>query len=107
MMSMNTPMMESLPGETAGWNGEDPGLKGMGIGMKEWIIPLKPDTFPHESNDKSGSNLLPVPLMEIVPGTGSASTEKKVLEGFRYPWEGFPDVGFRCVVSEDQVARVR
>ncbi len=107
MMGMNTPMKESLPGETTGWNGEDPGLKGMGMGIKEWVMALKREAVPHESNDKSGPDVFPVPLMEIVPGTDSASTEKNVSKSFRYPWEGFLDVGFRCVVSAEEVARVR
>jgi serine/threonine protein kinase len=107
MMGMNTPMKESLPGETTGWNGEDPGLKGMGVGIKEWVMPLKREAVPDESNDKSAPNVLPVPLMEIVPGTDSASTERNVSKSFRYPWEGFLDVGFRCVVSAGEVARVK
>jgi serine/threonine protein kinase len=107
MTGMSTPMMESLPGETAGWNGEDPGLKGMGLGIKEWVMPLEREGVAHESNEKGAPNGLPVPLMEIVPGPDSGSTGRIVSKSFRYPWEGFLDVGFRCVVSADKVARVK
>jgi serine/threonine protein kinase len=108
MTGMNTPMAtESLPGDTAGWKGEDAGLNGMGMGIKEWVVPIEREGPTHESNDKGAPNVLPVPLMEIVPRPDSASTEKNVLKNFRYPWEGFFDVGFRCVVSAEEVARVK
>jgi len=105
MMGMNTPIMEGLPGETVGWKGEDVGLNGMGMGVKEWVVPLDREGLARETNDKGAPNAFPMPLMEIVPEPDSASIERSVLRSFRYPWEGFFDVGFRCVVSTDVVAR--
>jgi serine/threonine protein kinase len=107
MMDMNTPMMESLPGETAGWNAEDPGLKGMGMTIKEWASAVGPERVASKSDAKGVRDVLPVSLMKIVPGPDGASMGGDVTRGFGYPWEGFFDAGFRCVVSAGEVARVR
>ena len=58
-------------------------LKDMGEYIKEWVMRVSDD-----QQDTYSSIVIGKP-------TGSDSELKK----FRYPWEGLPDVGFRCALS--------
>jgi hypothetical protein len=38
-------------------------------------------------------------ILELIGGSSVSGSE---MRSFRYPWEGFPDVGFRCALSIDR-----
>jgi serine/threonine protein kinase len=71
----------------------------MGGKIKEWVIaPLtskKSKTDELDKNNKVISRVI-----------GYSSSESKLITSLRYPWEGFPDVGFRTAVNVENVDHV-
>jgi formylglycine-generating enzyme required for sulfatase activity len=70
------------------------GLKDMGGKVKEWVIRVKDD------KRYKSAMVAPVKTAGYASLVLSISTKTESgLRSFRYPWEGFPDVGFRCALS--------
>jgi formylglycine-generating enzyme required for sulfatase activity len=66
----------------------------MGGRVKEWVMRVK--------DDKRYKSATAAPVKRA--GYASlvlsiSSRTESGLRSFRYPWEGFPDVGFRCAQS--------
>ena len=70
------------------------GLKDMGGKVKEWVIRAKDDER-HGSESVATAKKASYPSLVL---STSARAESR-LRNFRYPWEGFPDVGFRCALG--------
>jgi hypothetical protein len=65
----------------------------MGGKVKEWVMRVK--------DDKRYKSATAAPVKRA--GYASlvlsiSSRSESGLRNFRYPWEGFPDVGFRCAL---------
>ena len=72
----------------------------MGGEVKEWAIRSNPE---YSSAPNSKAPLKPVSNESIILGKPSLLGKTKIrseLISNRYPWEGFPKVGFRCVIGE-------
>jgi formylglycine-generating enzyme required for sulfatase activity len=67
------------------------GLKGMGGKVKEWVMRVKDDKSATADTTRTAG------YASLVLSISSRS--ESGLRSFRYPWEGFPDVGFRCALS--------
>jgi len=70
------------------------GLKDMGEDLQEWVVGVMggQKTEPRVKN----------PYSSLVIGKSTriaAEDSKEALKSSRYPWEGFYDVGFRCVAG--------
>jgi hypothetical protein len=96
MMQMHAPAEQTTLDSTTGQisPGILFGLKDMGEKGKEWVIRVK--------DDKRYKSATAAPLKTA--GYASlvlsiSSRTESGLRSFRYPWEGFPDVGFRCALS--------
>jgi len=75
------------------------GLKDMGEEVREWVIQTKDGI---EAGQGSTMGQMKGMYSSLVIGTShqaNVSTPKAFTRSFRYPWEGFYDVGSRCVVS--------
>jgi serine/threonine protein kinase len=73
------------------------GLKNMGGNIKEWVVSGKKN---QESGGQIGSPQGETYYSSLEIGESSPPKEpgvQKTFRNFRYPWEGFFDVGFRCV----------
>ena len=70
------------------------GLKDMGGKVKEWVMRVK-DAKRYRSG--TASTVKTVGYASLVLSISSRT--ESGLRSFRYPWEGFPDVGFRCAQS--------
>ena len=97
MMRMHAPAEQTTLDSTTGQisAGNLFGLKDMGGRVKEWVIRVK--------DDKRYKKCEPQPTVKTA-GYASlvlsiSSKTESGLRSFRYPWEGFPDVGFRCAQS--------
>ena len=67
--------------------------KKSGKNLKEWVI--RKDTGQESIyEDKSKENII---YPSLVVETSQYSDQQ--FQNFRYPWEAFADVGFRCVLS--------
>jgi serine/threonine-protein kinase len=73
------------------------GLKDMGENLQEWIVGVNGGQKPEQRVKNPYSSLVIRKSPKI-----EASVSSDVLKSSRYPWEGFYDVGFRCVVSIPQ-----
>jgi formylglycine-generating enzyme required for sulfatase activity len=73
------------------------GLKDMGGRVKEWVIRAK-DAKRYRNG--AASTVKTAGYASLVLSI-SSKTESG-LRSFRYPWEGFADVGFRCALSIDR-----
>jgi len=69
------------------------GQKDIGKGFKEWVT--RGDTS-QENRDEAGTRGDISYLSLVVDSSLSSRSESK---SFRYPWEAFSDVGFRCALS--------
>lgn len=88
-----------------GINNEVPGRTGISesrgreANIKEWIVKVKDDQVmgkpPLKGQESAGYSSL---VIGKSSPSGDSATQK-VTSSFRYPWEGFFDVGFRCVVN--------
>jgi serine/threonine-protein kinase len=93
MLQMHAPAEQTTLDSTSGQisPGKLFGLKDMGGKVKEWVIRLKDDKSATAATAKTAGYASLV--LSISSRTDSG------LRSFRYPWEGFPDVGFRCALS--------
>ncbi|MDH4010928.1 MAG: hypothetical protein OEU55_09440, partial [Desulfobacterales bacterium] len=73
------------------------GLKDMGGKVKEWVMRVKDDK---RYRNGAASTVKTAGYASLVLSI-SSKTESG-LRSFRYPWEGFADVGFRCALSIDR-----
>jgi formylglycine-generating enzyme required for sulfatase activity len=85
--------------EYAVQNSSRDGLKNMGGNIKEWVVRVK-------ENQKSGEQIRNPQTggyySSLVIGESSPPKEpgaQRIFRDFRYPWEGFFDVGFRCLAG--------
>ena len=96
MMRMHAPAEQTTLDSTTGQIsvGNLFGLKDMGGRVKEWVIRAK-----EAKGDRNGtaSTVKTAGYASLVLSI-STKTESG-LRSFRYPWEGFPDVGFRCALN--------
>jgi formylglycine-generating enzyme required for sulfatase activity len=70
------------------------GLKDMGGKVKEWVIRAEDDK---RHGSESVATVKKASYPSLVLSTSSRAESR--LRSFRYPWEGFPDVGFRCALG--------
>jgi serine/threonine-protein kinase len=96
MMRMHAPVEQTTLDSTSGQisPGILFGLRDMGGRVKEWVMRVK--------DDKRYKSATAAPVKRA--GYASlvlsiSSRTESGLRSFRYPWEGFPDVGFRCAQS--------
>jgi formylglycine-generating enzyme required for sulfatase activity len=75
------------------------GLKDMGGKVKEWVMRVKDDKR-YKSATAAPSTVKTAGYASLVLSI-SSKTESG-WRSFRYPWEGFADVGFRCALSIDR-----
>jgi serine/threonine-protein kinase len=96
-------MMHSRPGDESVGAGRSVaavsranrfGLKEMGGKVKEWVIRAKDDK---RHGSESVATVKKASHPSLVLSTSPWAEFR--LRSFRYPWEGFPDVGFRCAVA--------
>jgi formylglycine-generating enzyme required for sulfatase activity len=62
--------------------------------VKEWVVRAE-----DASGGETGSEKVSYPslVLWVSPGPGG----ERISKGFRYPWEGFIDVGFRCALNAE------
>jgi formylglycine-generating enzyme required for sulfatase activity len=96
MMRMHAPAEQTTSDSTTGQisAGNLFGVKDMGGRVKEWVTRVK-DGERYRSGTASTVNKAGYASLVL---SISSKTESG-LRSFRYPWEGFPDVGFRCALS--------
>lgn len=97
--------MGSNPDSLHGINNKVPGRTGISesrereANIKEWVVQVKDDQVmgrpPLKGQGSAGYSSLVIGKSS----TSGDSTTQKMTRSFRYPWEGFFDVGFRCVVK--------
>lgn len=80
-------------------NSSRDGLKNMGGNIKEWVMSMEENQKSGEQprNPQRGSY-----YSSLVIGESPSlkeSRRQRIFRNFRYPWEGFFDVGFRCVAG--------
>jgi serine/threonine protein kinase len=99
MMRMHAPAEQTTLDSTNGQisAGNLFGLKDMGGRVKEWVIRAK-DAKRYRNG--AASTVKTAGYASLVLSI-SSKTESG-LRSFRYPWEGFADVGFRCALSIDR-----
>jgi hypothetical protein len=73
------------------------GIKDLGENLQEWIVGVTGGQKTEQQVKNPYSSL----VIRKSPQT-AASVPRGMLKSSRYPWEGFYDVGFRCVVSSPQ-----
>jgi len=69
------------------------GQKDMGKGFKEWVT--RGDTGQGNRDEAGTRGDISYPSLVVANSLSSRSQSKS----FRYPWEAFSDVGFRCALS--------
>jgi serine/threonine-protein kinase len=95
MMLMHSQENRAASKETATSAGEPLSRKIEGDEkVKEWVIRAA-DVSAGESESKQ------VSYPSLVLSVSSGPTGEHISKGFRYPWEGFIDVGFRCALSAE------
>lgn len=75
------------------------GLKDMGKEVREWVIQTKGGIGASRGGTMGQMKGMYSSLVIGRSPQANVSTPKAFTRSFRYPWEGFYDVGFRCVVS--------
>ncbi len=70
------------------------GLKEMGENVQEWVVGVMGGQKPEQRVKNPYSSLVVGKSTQI-----TAEDSREMLKSSRYPWEGFYDVGFRCVAS--------
>jgi serine/threonine-protein kinase len=74
-------------------------LRDKGADIREWVVQIITDQgtgrLPAKDQESVGYSSLVIGK-SILPGD---SATQEVTRSFRYPWEGFFDVGFRCVAD--------
>jgi len=99
MMRMHAPAEQTTLDST--WGQISPGnlfgLKDMGGKVKEWVIRVK-----NNKSYKSGTAATVKTAGYASLILSISSRTESGLRSVRYPWEGFPDVGFRCALSIDR-----
>jgi eukaryotic-like serine/threonine-protein kinase len=79
--------------------GSREGLKNMGGEIKEWVVRGRDGK---KSGPQSSKPQVRIDYPSLVMGEGSPDGKpgtSKIKRIFSYPWEGFFDVGFRCVAG--------
>ncbi len=101
MMRMHAPAEQTTLDSTSGQisAGILFGLEDMGGRVKEWVIRGK-DAKRYRSG--TASTVKTAGYASLVLSISSRT--ESGLRSFRYPWEGFPDVGFRCAQSTSDVS---
>jgi serine/threonine-protein kinase len=96
MMRMHAPAEQTTPDSTTGQisAGNLFGVKDMGGRVKEWVIRVRDDK---RSRSGTASTVKTAGYKSLVLSISSGT--ESGLRSFRYPWEGFSDVGFRCALS--------
>jgi serine/threonine-protein kinase len=96
MMRMHAPAEQTTLDSTSGQISADNlfGLKDMGGKVKEWVIRVKDDKRYRSGTASTVKKAGYASLVVSISSRGESG-----LRSFRYPWEGFPDVGFRCALS--------
>jgi formylglycine-generating enzyme required for sulfatase activity len=96
MMHMHAPAEQTTLDSTTGQisAGNLFGLKDMGGRVKEWVIRVKDDK---KYRSGTASTVKTAGYASLVVRISSRTASG--LRSFRYPWEGFPDVGFRCALG--------
>jgi serine/threonine-protein kinase len=96
MMRMHAPAEQTTLDSTTGQivAGNLFGLKDMGGRVKEWVIRVKDDK---RYSSGTASTVKTAGYSSLVLSISSGA--ESGLRSFRYPWESFPDVGFRCALS--------
>ena len=99
MMRMHVPAEQTTRDSSTGQlsTGNLFGLKDMGGRVKEWVIRAK-DTERYRSGTVSTAKTAGYKSLVLSISSGTESG----FRSFRYPWEGFFDVGFRCALSIDR-----
>ncbi|UCF02675.1 MAG: SUMF1/EgtB/PvdO family nonheme iron enzyme [Deltaproteobacteria bacterium] len=93
MMRMHAPAEQATPDSTTGQisAGNLFGVKDIGGRVKEWVIRVEDAK---RSRSGTASTVKTTGYKSLVLSISSGT--ESGLRSFRYPWEGFPDVGFRC-----------
>jgi formylglycine-generating enzyme required for sulfatase activity len=73
------------------------GLKDMGGKVKEWVMRVKDAERYRTGTAPTGKTAGYASLVLSISSKAESGSRS-----FRYPWEGFPDVGFRCALSIDR-----
>jgi formylglycine-generating enzyme required for sulfatase activity len=96
MMRMMEPQENrTKSNQTATSAGEPTSGKIEGDGnLKEWVVQAEGVTSGGSINEQ-------VSYPSLVLWVSSGPTGEHISKGFRYPWEGFSDVGFRCALSPE------
>jgi formylglycine-generating enzyme required for sulfatase activity len=99
MMRMHAPAEKTTPDSSTGQISAKNlfGLKDMGGKVKEWVMRVKDDK---RYRNGAASTVKTAGYASLVLSI-SSKTESG-WRSFRYPWEGFADVGFRCALSIDR-----
>jgi serine/threonine protein kinase len=93
MMGTSPPASEHALRSGEAYRGGGLGLTEVGANVKEWT-----DQGKGGINPGAGGPNAPYPSLVMAAPIGKGGPEPRRIETiFRYPWEGPPDVGFRCV----------
>jgi hypothetical protein len=93
MMGMHSQEKQPTANEAVTGGGEPASGKINGDGkVKEWVVRSE-----GASGGETGSEKISYPSLVLWISSGPGGTH--ISKGFRYPWEGFIDVGFRCALS--------
>jgi eukaryotic-like serine/threonine-protein kinase len=87
------PLERSRPNELSSPKNLNP-PKNMGGAIKEWAVRSRPEESP-----AANSTLTYESVILGKPDLLNTSTIRSQLISNRYPWEGFPNVGFRCLIE--------
>jgi hypothetical protein len=95
MMRMHSQENHTTTDETATGGGEPVSGQIDGDGkVKEWVVRAE-----GASGGETGSEKVSYPSLVLWISSGPGGTH--ISKGFRYQWEGFIDVGFRCALSAE------
>jgi hypothetical protein len=62
--------------------------------LKEWVVRADGVSRGESSSEQ-------ISYASLVLWVSSGPKGEHISKGFRYPWEGFSDVGFRCALSPE------
>ena len=95
MMGLHSQEKQPTTNEAVTGGGEPASGKINGDGkVKEWVVRSE-----GASGGETGSEKVSYPSLVLWISSGASGTH--ISKGFRYPWEGFIDVGFRCALSAE------
>jgi serine/threonine-protein kinase len=96
MIRMHAPAEQTAPDSTRDRTSSANllGLKNMRGKIKEWVMRVKDDNR-YRSGTAAAEEKAGYPSLVL----GTSSRPGSEMRSFRYPWEGFADVGFRCALS--------